>query len=76
MRRRVDDAVARAQTVAAARDDEEHILGLSLRQLDQLAGCELVATQTHGDRTGGLREVRVGRDLVPVRDQSGSSPSQ
>src|SRR6185312_9464482 len=62
--------------VAAAADDEEHVLGLAQRQLDLFAGLQLEAAQADGACPRGLREVRFGVDLVPVDDQSGSSPSQ
>ncbi|OLE01582.1 MAG: hypothetical protein AUG91_00915 [Actinobacteria bacterium 13_1_20CM_4_69_9] len=76
VRHAIDDAVARPQAVATTGDDVENVLGLAMRQLDLLAGRELDAAEADGDGTGRLREVGVARNVIPVRDQSGSSPSQ
>ena len=72
----VDDAVAGAEAVGAAGDDEEHILGAPLGQGHLLAWRELEAAQADCDGARGVGEVRVPWNIVPMRDQSGSSPSQ
>jgi hypothetical protein len=71
VRDRVDDAVAGAQPVASGSDDEEHVFGGAVRQLDRLARRELEAAEAYSDGTRGLREVGAGGQLIPVGEQAG-----
>jgi len=70
VRCRVDDAVAWLEPIPAAGDDEEHVLGRALRQLDCRTRRELEAAEAYGDGARRLREVGVRRELIPVGEQA------